>query len=372
MGMIYARSSLTIVACAGRDPEYGLPGVSTYRHQSPSVLISGLGHLQMIPHLQHIHDSVWASRAWTYQETLLSCRRLYFTDSQLYFEGSSSVDCEWATLYGNRAAREPAWIFSQHTWLRVPTDIFGCISDFTSRKLSYEKDTLNAMMGIFAVFERRLQVRHLWGTPFSAPPQTSRNGESDSALVSFQNSLFFLSSKSSRRRVEFPSWTWAGWTDRSHWPSSAHLASTPDPTCLSLELVSGRVISWDEYQQNYKSYQEPENEVSRFIHVHANFARISSFLENHRHGASRIQLANNNVFMFFEGRAGPFLKDKIKHGIDEVSLMWFSRAQSTNSTACLVIRNMGTHWERIQCIMRYHISPGLSPSADIIKTIRLG
>ncbi|KAH6642234.1 heterokaryon incompatibility protein-domain-containing protein, partial [Boeremia exigua] len=155
MDVIFQNSTLTIVACAGIDPQYGLPGVSKSREQSPSISLQGAGYLQRTPKIEEIKKSVWAGRGWTYQETILSQMRLYFTDRQLYFESENAVDCEWITLAGANTIRIPGWEFSKNRQMAKPGYIYLAISEFSERSLSFQSDSLNAMSGIFAAFERK-------------------------------------------------------------------------------------------------------------------------------------------------------------------------------------------------------------------------
>ncbi|PSN63699.1 HET-domain-containing protein, partial [Corynespora cassiicola Philippines] len=88
MDRIYADAIVTIVAAAGEDPHYGLPGVSrTHRHPQPSAVI---GKQQLVSSLRSPRDvimsSKWASRGWTFQEAKLSRRAIFFTDDQIFFE----------------------------------------------------------------------------------------------------------------------------------------------------------------------------------------------------------------------------------------------------------------------------------------------
>jgi hypothetical protein len=80
MGSIYQDSDLTIIAAAGQGPSYGLPGVGK-RHRKPQPVARISGHL-LVGALRNaklsVEDSHWAKRGWTYQEALLSKRRLFF------------------------------------------------------------------------------------------------------------------------------------------------------------------------------------------------------------------------------------------------------------------------------------------------------
>jgi Heterokaryon incompatibility protein (HET) len=91
MGAIYSNSILTIVASTNTDPSAGLPGVSTTPRTQIQIheRLQGL-QLAVAFHdnrrpLADVEDSVWNSRAWTYQEWQLSQRILFFTDSQMCF-----------------------------------------------------------------------------------------------------------------------------------------------------------------------------------------------------------------------------------------------------------------------------------------------
>ncbi|KAK1775141.1 heterokaryon incompatibility protein-domain-containing protein, partial [Copromyces sp. CBS 386.78] len=87
MGKIYSLSDLTIIAAAGEDAEYGLPGVSPPLRTPQLWTTIPHGILQL--HVPEVGNSVWASRGWTYQEALLSRRRLVFTDRNVFFQCQS-------------------------------------------------------------------------------------------------------------------------------------------------------------------------------------------------------------------------------------------------------------------------------------------
>jgi hypothetical protein len=104
MASIYEGAELTIVAAAGLDAKYGLPGVGTtprqpqpkIRLQSGSMLVSTLQD----PRAQ-ILSAEWSSRGWTYQESVLSNRKLVFTDHQVYWEcrGMATQDSIYLPLH---------------------------------------------------------------------------------------------------------------------------------------------------------------------------------------------------------------------------------------------------------------------------------
>ena len=97
MDLIYSGAQMTIIAAAGQDPHHGLPGVGgTLRKKKQPHL--KFGDYTIISTLSHpkplVERSKWASRGWTYQEGLLSKRRLIFTEQQVFFECNSMHHAE--------------------------------------------------------------------------------------------------------------------------------------------------------------------------------------------------------------------------------------------------------------------------------------
>ncbi|OCL09471.1 HET-domain-containing protein, partial [Glonium stellatum] len=88
MDLIYNHAHMTIIAAAGNDPSFGLPGVgSRFRSPQPSANVKGNVLVSTLPDPQDmIKRSKWMERAWVYQEALFSIRRLIFTEHQVYFE----------------------------------------------------------------------------------------------------------------------------------------------------------------------------------------------------------------------------------------------------------------------------------------------
>ncbi|KAK0726895.1 heterokaryon incompatibility protein-domain-containing protein [Lasiosphaeria miniovina] len=77
MGDIYEQAVVTIVAAAGTRAHMASRDI-TVGGQSLSVASTNVS--------ARIQQSRWNTRGWTYQESLLSRRRLVFTDSQVYFQ----------------------------------------------------------------------------------------------------------------------------------------------------------------------------------------------------------------------------------------------------------------------------------------------
>lgn len=193
MDAIYEAAYLTIIAASGSDGEHGLPSVSGLckalgENKVPpwdGLVYTKLSHLCLDSYVRlgQIETSIWSTRGWTYQEGLLSRRRLIFTD-------------DWAILQYRGEDR-----------VRASSGIFAHINEYTRRNLTYPSDSLNAFLGVLRAYERlQPAAMHIWGVPFLVAP--------DGAIRQPGYGLLWRGNRgTSLRRVEgMPSWTWAGWT----------------------------------------------------------------------------------------------------------------------------------------------------------------
>jgi hypothetical protein len=66
MDVIYASAQITLIATAGEDCAYGLPGVGRKRNLFDLVVTIDSITLTLEPNLVwvHIADSKWSTRAW--------------------------------------------------------------------------------------------------------------------------------------------------------------------------------------------------------------------------------------------------------------------------------------------------------------------
>ncbi|KAF2733797.1 heterokaryon incompatibility, partial [Polyplosphaeria fusca] len=97
MDLIYRDSVLTIVDATGADPHGGLPGVrqGSRSPYQPSITLKGIELVSTMRRPEwDIKISPWNTRAWTYQESLLSLKKLVFTPEQLYFQCRAGMYCK--------------------------------------------------------------------------------------------------------------------------------------------------------------------------------------------------------------------------------------------------------------------------------------
>lgn len=354
MDKVYSNSTFTIVACAGKDPRHGLPGVTKPRHPRPSVFVEGTGYVQRIPEVRDIKKSVWAKRGWTYQESSLSRARLYFTDHQVYYESSGSPECEWLSLAGGLiqpVMTVDPWNYAQPNWLTEPEDIYECISEFSRRTLKVPQDKLNAFLSILSVYERVMSVGHLYGLPFMS--RWTRLGKLKwQPLPTLSRSLMFTTVSWSVRCEELPSWSWVGWSGVHDFPAEGDTDDFDER--ITLESESERGIAFEEYEALVRGAESQPPQLTGFIHVQAYQMPIRSIdkLVSPLTGGDiyTTDIDGNTAIIHFEQFDQDGTIDKMnRNGLSAYSLIRFPhKVEAGRTVAHLVIRNVsGTHWERV-------------------------
>ncbi|KAL5329350.1 hypothetical protein ACEPPN_002862 [Leptodophora sp. 'Broadleaf-Isolate-01'] len=214
MGTIYQNSAFTIIASAGDSPSYGLPGVAGNSRTAQYQVMVGRHKLVAVSTNfgNEILQSEWNKRGWTYQEALLSCRQLVFTNSQVYFQ------CQGMTCFESMSI--PLKDLRSSDDLIIPRFLpdlrLSCesaklqlsdwISEFLRRSLSKETDALNAFSSILTAAKQLKWIRgNICGIPIFAADNIP--------VETLANSLLWEMSPAGklRRRRSFPSWTWLGW-----------------------------------------------------------------------------------------------------------------------------------------------------------------
>ncbi|POS74774.1 hypothetical protein DHEL01_v206829, partial [Diaporthe helianthi] len=143
MDAVYRHACLSIIAAAGADQSTGLPVVTQDRPaRQASIQTDEVSILSKLPSpVSQIANSKWASRAWTFQDAILSHRQLVFTDDQLYFE-CDSMHCYESLFFG--VGHQTAGILTYA----------HCADEYTRRSLTFDEDCLNAFTGVTRNLEK--------------------------------------------------------------------------------------------------------------------------------------------------------------------------------------------------------------------------
>lgn len=205
MDQIYAGAHLTIVAAAGQNAYYGLPGVSSKTSRSERQLRVNIANLDIASRLEGprgaINFSRWNTRGWTYQERLLSNRILTFTDSQVFFQCTKGCNFEEQYHYpsiNNATYTLPDPLAQLDFQIRDLWQIYAiAVEEYSKRSITKPSDKLRAFTGILNFLRRPLRGAFFFGLPANL---------FDVALLWKNLGPSIRSSKNS-----FPSWSWAGW-----------------------------------------------------------------------------------------------------------------------------------------------------------------
>lgn len=191
MNLIYKQSELTIIAAAGSGPTYGLPGVSRHRPNVPQKSMLKLGAHVIVPlmsewrkfeasydmHMDSFAGSPWNSRGWTYQEAVVSRRRLIFTDRLVVYQCWESM---WDERFPSTEPTTPSARamtklsmasgvpqFLSHGPIGLDASDFGNhASEYFGRHFTYMSDQLLAFQGILQEFaSSAAALQHLCAVP---------------------------------------------------------------------------------------------------------------------------------------------------------------------------------------------------------------
>lgn len=220
MDEIYEDSALTIIAAAGSDANYGLPGVS-WRQRRPQqqIPVPGARLIQVFPHVADVVEkSTWSTRGWTYQEGLLPRRRLILTDNEAAFlcNRSFSPEClrgplDVLTRRGTKPFKHIVPFLKSANADTIWALFQQQLQTYISRKLSKESDILNAGLGMLRSYVFGESDRIVWGRSIhhilGVPVRISNLLDGEALEVA----LAWVYPGHTVRRPEYPSWSWAGW-----------------------------------------------------------------------------------------------------------------------------------------------------------------
>ncbi|KAE9976708.1 hypothetical protein EG327_007971 [Venturia inaequalis] len=285
MDKIYQGAHVVLIDAKGSDANHGLAGVSAAR-QTQSRLRVRRDELIEAPRYPEydILRSTWASRGWTYQESAMAKRRLFFTAKQTYFECQVHSFVESVctpTLLDeegmSRALRKPLFAMPRPTICRH-------IHEYSRRKLTYPSDAIKAVLGILYHLQTSgYPSYHYWGIPVYLY-------QNEDSRYAFLRGLCWrpythMGDRKSSRRLDFPSWSWCA---RDLAPNGVNWSWYPDYTHTRIEMIpavsilrDGSLVNWQSvWAEMVAGRQEPtqdqvETDVlwdtymsSKHLHLH--------------------------------------------------------------------------------------------------------
>ncbi|KAF7937668.1 uncharacterized protein EAE98_001982 [Botrytis deweyae] len=284
MDKIYSQSTLTIIATTAKCPSEGLPGISKPRIAvQKSLQMNSIHLVQWVSNIQYeINNSVWNTRGWTYQEALLSRRRLVFTETQCYFQCDAggilsgrgggrmeSIDYDLTTERDEYKRFRIPMIFRPRPKHGIGWEITlfsNMVSEYTKRQLSKDSDVLPAFLGILGMFTSECSIfhGHIYGVPIFEPSNKLLPVDTTGTLIMGITWDFYFDTSILKdlttmtllsRRRSFPSWTWCDWTYASPSPHPIKWryeilgqgfkdVDIVHDQKLSLEFDNGTILPW--------------------------------------------------------------------------------------------------------------------------------
>ncbi|PYI06189.1 HET-domain-containing protein [Aspergillus sclerotiicarbonarius CBS 121057] len=150
MDKIYSNAAVTIVALAGSDAHYGLPGVSERKRALPWVYDGqGICMAELLrPYEEISAQSVWHTRGWTFQEGMLSTNLLMFSDWGVFYEAEGCTGVRDEEEEWRRSDSDPIFHPASRSRGKDTTGSYeGLVQNYTKRDLSWPSDILRAITG---------------------------------------------------------------------------------------------------------------------------------------------------------------------------------------------------------------------------------
>ncbi|KAH7039442.1 heterokaryon incompatibility protein-domain-containing protein [Macrophomina phaseolina] len=241
MAAIYQHAHVTVVAASGTTCHSGFLQLRpsrrvllNYGPSSTAPSVSGAYQLRERRGIgaRDIEQSRWRTRAWTFQESLFSVRKLFFTDAAAYFQCGGALCASGGGRWQERGEKTPQqqrrYRHGEHfreNLARVAAKAkstrdfyhgtwYGRIQEYSGRGLTVPQDRLVAVAAWAGELARAREGRYLAGMWEDSLcywllwccPRAS-------AAPSLEERLRFAAGP------EFvaPSWSWASQTHKVHW-----------------------------------------------------------------------------------------------------------------------------------------------------------
>lgn len=265
MHAIYNAAFVTVVAAAGEDIHYGLPGLrpgTRHAKQKEIVVVEpcasdceknhqhdteGLSLLSCLePFIRGSHyleKTNWNRRGWTMQERILARRNLIFTEEQVRFACSNATFAEetycelpfprmqaFSHAEADHGLRSSVRVYGEsgdpetRLWGRFKTLVLR----YSTRSLTFGGDVHDAFAAIIRILAIEARDEFLWGIPLSQFEIGLSWRTYDGQYR--RKDLTTLPMTDKRRRVPFPSWSWMGWVGETSIAVGRERTETEKPT----------------------------------------------------------------------------------------------------------------------------------------------
>ncbi|KAF7938472.1 uncharacterized protein EAE98_000810 [Botrytis deweyae] len=210
MDRIYGYSTLTICAGSGGGVSEGLPRAHLGSRRLIQYVerVAGLELMVVRSPENYIRASPWNSRAWTFQERLLSRRCLIFVGNRVFFQCRRATWSEELDSEGHC----PSWTLDivgspLKLWNDQPLRRYSdCVQIYSGRRLTFVTDKMIAFTGLGDILASKLQGPLLYCLP-TAYFDWSLLWEPIMAMERIERPS----------TIKYPSWSWCGWVGGVEW-----------------------------------------------------------------------------------------------------------------------------------------------------------
>jgi Heterokaryon incompatibility protein (HET) len=260
MDVIYSQAAATIVSLSGQDANAGLPGVQegSRQVQQRSVAVNAWRLFAKLAELSHVlQRSKWHTRAWTFQEGILSRRCLFFSDDQVYFQCQSGYFTE--DSHGNQT--RPGWgsgftnpleksvTTKEKDSPRLTFNTYNnLVKGYSNRQHTYHLDSLNAFRGILSSFSTSFGWRFISALPEDVFDLASL--WKPMSMAHLRPRVF--SQSSCDVACTTPTWCWTSWTGSIYWDSWRTVSYAGKAVSLEPAVENFCIASFDGFHGIYR------------------------------------------------------------------------------------------------------------------------
>ncbi|KAF4611454.1 hypothetical protein D9613_003810 [Agrocybe pediades] len=261
MDLVYSSGFLTIIA-TGPNANAGIQGVCS-NPRGETQIVEEIGPnfrlVAELPSFNFMQDSIYSTRAWTYQERHFTPRNLTFVGGQVSFSCSNG--------YCDEDKVENPIMLARPSPPTIPdlASFFLSVQAYSDLSLSFDSDIHNAFAGLMRYFKAKLDFDLVYGIPDKF----------------FDWSLLWTPHAHQVRREVAPSWSWTGWQGQS-WNRFPSWFSK-DPAKVYKGLRAHTWIIW----YHRRAHDSPECDI--VWSDHSSTATTSSFPLKHNFYGGDIQ-----------------------------------------------------------------------------------